>query len=284
MNIENLINTINKKNAELDKFVSDSMNPNSIFDLNQFCHSFPTVLGNYSKENQPTHNFFRKNRITDNNQALMKVLSREKESLKFKYSNNKITPEFNFFEKEYDSKNLIFSNDIVWNGQIQSFTGWKNILERVGEFGYNKRRFESDGFSNTPLVLTQTTISPHLLSKQNEHILPILFEEYQCPMMLLCSQALLNLLSFNQTSGIVVDLGESGTQISPISDGFTQYNNSLYSPLLSGRNMNLIHYYEKVFKHEFLSNDLAKNEISECMAKNFKIFFLYTELYYNYIL
>ncbi len=74
----------------------------------------------------------------------------------------------------------------------------------------------------------------------------ILFEEYKCPLLLICSQALLNLFSFNQLSGTVVDLGESGTQISSVIDGYTQYNDCIYDSFLSGRNMNLLFYYEKM--------------------------------------
>jgi actin-related protein len=83
------------------------------------------------------------------------------------------------------------------------------------------------------------------LFSQNKKVLEILFEEYKCPQLLICSQALINLISFNQTSGTVVDLGESGTQISSIIDGYTQYYDSVYNSFLSGRNLNLLYYYEK---------------------------------------
>ena len=142
----------------------------------------------------------------------------------------------------------------MWNGKIKDFEGWQNIIERIGEFGYNKHRFSTDLFSNTPIVLTQNTINPDDLFYQNEKILEIMFEEYKCPMLLLCSQAVLNVLGNNQLSGTVVDMGESGTQISTVIDGYTQYNDCIYYPFLSGRNMTLLNNIERNSKSDMFDD------------------------------
>jgi len=236
------------------------INPNTIFDFSEFCHSFPTILGKFSEDNLPTNQYFRQNRNGDLGDNLKKILEEEKNILQSQYSQDKINPIFDFFKKQYDSSNLRFSKDIIWNGQIRDFDGWKNIINRIGEFISNKHRFKEEGFSNTPLILTQAAIDTELLFTQNEKILEIMFEEFQCPRLLICSQALVNLLSYNQYSGTVVDLGESGTQFTTIVDGYTQYHESIYNPFLSGRNMNLLFYYEKFSKKLNYSQD--QNEFS----------------------
>lgn len=187
-------------------------------------------------------------------------------SLSNTIQSNKINPFSDFFNEKFNAnKNLKYESDVIFNGEIQNFSGWRNIIERIGEFGYNKHRFAEEQFSNTPLILTQAALNPEILFSQNEKILEILFEEYKCPQLLICSQALVNLLSFSQTSGTVVDLGESGTQITTVVDGFTQYNDSFYSSFLSGRNFNLIYYFEKMKQQQmrnFGFNDFNENNVT----------------------
>lgn len=184
-------------------------------------------------------------------------------------------PIFDFNKHKFDSeKHLMFPSDIIFNGEVQDFSGWSNIIQRIGEFGNNKHRFAEDLYSHTPIILTQSAINPEILFSQNEKILEILFEEYKCPRLLICSQALINLLSFNQSSGTVVDLGESGTQISTVIDGYTQYNDSIYNSFLSGRYLNLIYYYEKYFTGANNDSNKDMNKKKEIILDDFYLSYL----------
>jgi len=261
-----------EKTQEKTNFI----NPNTIFDISEFCHSFPTILGNFTNESFQFSTFFRKNRTNDFKGKLTKLLqdtANPPSSLSNSNDLQKIKPIFNFNKEKFNAKNTLkFPSDIIFNGEIQDFTGWSNIIERIGEFGYNKHRFADELFSNTPIILTQHALNPEILFSQNEKVLEILFEEYKCPQLLICSQALINLLSFNQTSGTVVDLGESGTQISSIIDGYTQYNDSVYNSFLSGRNLNMLYYYEKFNNNNNNNIENGKDDFKD--LKEFSVGYL----------
>jgi len=191
----------------------------------------------------------RKNRGTENNKNLLNIIEEDIHvfDLKKKLALN---PFFDSFEKKdsdnFLSRNLMFDNkETIWNGIIQDFSAWENIIERVGEYGYYHKKFNEEKFSNTPVVLTQSAINPENLFMQNETIIETMFETYKTPYLLITSQACLNIMSQNTLSGFVVDMGESGTQFTSVIDGFTQYHDSYYNSFLSGRNLNLFHYYEK---------------------------------------
>lgn len=250
----------------------DSINPDHIFEYGEFCHSFPTVLGNLPKYN--TINFMRKNRGSDLNKNLINIIGEEINLFDLRKS-FKINPFNDFFAKKTDenftSKHLMFEKEIIWNGEINDFQKWENLIERVGEFGYNNKKFHEEYFTNTPIVLTQSAINPEILFDQNEKIIETMFETYRTPFLLITSQATLSIMSNNQLSGFVVDMGESGTQFTSVIDGFTQYHDSSYSSFLSGRNLNLLYHYEKQRNKNSKSRDYEDynlNYLQYIIAKN----------------
>jgi hypothetical protein len=198
----------------------------------------------------------RKNRGIKSNENLISYIQ-EEIGLNQRAEKFRINPFIDFFEKredDYLTKNRMFNQEIIFNGIIQDFDGWRNLIERVGEFGYNQKKFNEDLFSNTPVVLTQSAINTEYLFEQNEKIIETMFETYKTPYLLLMSQASLNIMGNNKLNGFVVDMGESGTQFTSVIEGFTQYHDSYFNTMLSGRNLNILHYYEK------MRNSLSKNE------------------------
>lgn len=220
-------------------YESDSLfdvNPNTIFDVDFFIKSFPTILSSIKVDS------YKKN-ITDfkdlySYYTIPTLISKLQQS-----NNNIISSNNNFFSYEFYGEKVnyeIGSNrfpfETIYSGIVYDYQGWRNIIDSIGQSQLGLKYYNS-GFSETPVILTQNSLKFDQLQRQVRMQYEVLFEDFKCPYIMICSQALMNLYSYNQHSGIVVDIGESGTSISTIVNGFTQYDNSIYIPFISGRSI-----------------------------------------------
>ena len=131
-----------------------------------------------------------------------------------------------------------FSFEPIFSGLYNdNFSSFETILNNIGNKIYKEKYFTNEKFKETPLIITQESLPLKILGKQVSKIYEILFENFETNYAILCSNAMLNLFSHNISNGIVVDLGESKTSITPIKNGFALYDNAIRSNFLSGRMM-----------------------------------------------
>ncbi len=209
---------------------------NSVFDTDIFMESFPSLLSRLGLDIN-IENFMRyKEHISKGNFSEILSLPEYEDCHDVNVSViTEMPPLYNL-----DKINTpLYGYEPTYSGIIQEtqFEPFHNILERVGEIRFKKSNFLSHHLTETPLIITQKALPFSLLQNQLKKIYEIAFEEYRTPYLLVCSTAMLNLFSHNLSSGIVVDIGESSTNITAIVDGFTQYESSLNSEYLSGRNV-----------------------------------------------
>ena len=143
--------------------------------------------------------------------------------------------EFSGDKANFSMDSTKFPFESFYSGLIYDYDTWRKTLDIIGQSLNNN--FVSSLFVETPVCITQNSLKFDFLQKQVHEQYQILFEEYKCPFVLICSQGLLNLYSNNSSSGIIVDIGESGTSITTVIDGFTRYESCLYLPFFSGRNI-----------------------------------------------
>ena len=159
-----------------------------------------------------------------------------------------------------------FDHESVWGGQILNWDYWQDVISMVGEMDLKKYNFRNTLFSETPLVITQNSLPYNQKKDQIQKMYELLFEEYKCPYLLICPQALLSLLSHNLSSGIVVDFGESSTSFTCINNGHTQYDNCLTSTFMSGRNLTAL---QAIYKNN-LKLGLTKDKAKESMTLTYE--------------
>lgn len=274
-------------------FNFSEINSNTIFDYNLFMDSFPTLLALASNEQNNDEENFEKIRksfnIKDAND--LKRVFQMKEFKEF--LDKKIDYSFDYFKNEIESKNFEFGYEPVWNGKVNldHIEKWKSLIEKVGECKFQKHRFLSQLYSETPLILTQNSLDFETLKSQVSKICEIAFEEYKCPYLLICSQAMLNLYSHNMTSGIAVDIGESGTNISTIKNGFTKYDSTTNVDFLSGRNIsNLLcldlknsspnsSSYEVTMREYLEAKFIKENNLEKRRVQNLNYIFSFPEVF-----
>lgn len=249
-----------------------NINPNTIFDTEFFIKSFPTILASIKLDN------FQKN-ILDykdifnyyNLDTFISKINYVKPN-QFKLNLNM---NFNGEKSNFDLNSFRFPFEPIYSGIIHDYEGWHTIIDSIGQSQLGLNYFNS-GFSETPIVITQNSLKFDQLQKQVRMQYEVLFEDFKCPYILICSSAITNLFSYNETTGIVVDIGESGTTISTVVNGFTQYDNSIHIPFISGRSisamMALTHKNDK--KEDDLINfqDITKQyslEYSEYLEAKF---------------
>lgn len=216
----------NKLNKDQQDFLSQ-LNPNNIFENNCFLKTVPTILFNNNIEKL----LFNKNFEIEN--TIKGLLSNTS-------GGNFIDLESDFFSSkcDFNLSSLKLDNELIYSGVINDFNKWENIIDFIGS-DFSKNKYNKELLNSNPLLITQKTLDFYTLQSQTQKQYEILFEKKMCPFSLITSQALMILLSFNQLTGIVVDIGESGTTISVVVDGITQYNNSIHLPIMSGRMMNI---------------------------------------------
>lgn len=167
------------------------------------------------------------------------------------------------------SKNRKWSHEPVYSGKIYSFDKWKYIVESIGKSIYegNKNYFDQELYSETPLIITQDSLPLIDIEKQVQQIYEICFEELKCQNVLICSSAMVNLYSHNISSGLVIDIGESRTCITPIKNGFACYDRAVRSEFFSGRTMTAM---MAQMDQDYKNND-SKELMTEVMYKNYSI-------------
>jgi actin-related protein len=213
------------------------LNSNSLFDYNLFVKDFPTKLGLVHTEFETDDIIMQQKKILKSPYEYRKIL----DNYAYPFSGKTHTFSYDFLNEGYNHKSCLFSDtDIMYAGRINNYEGWSRIMSHIGKVQM-KKSFNNLLFSETPVVISQHCLDFESLKKQVKNIYEIIFEEYKCPYVLICSQAMLNVFSYNLHSGICVDLGESGTQIAPVINGFTQYNNGIHDPYLSGRNITALY-------------------------------------------
>lgn len=109
------------------------------------------------------------------------------------------------------------------DGQINNIESlsalWRNTMKR-------KLKINDDQLENIPMLMTEASfwsnsnIFSGLFSKYREKYASVIFEEFKCPAMYLCKDAVLSSFSHGYKSSIVLDLGASSTRCTPVFDGF----------------------------------------------------------------
>jgi len=202
------------------------LNSNTIFDNNYYVNDLPTCLGLIKGEEGDD--------IVKNYKEYYNINECGKIFSLNEFNDNSLK----FFDFEFGSEiKCSYKNEIIFAGMINNFEGWRSLIRLIGETQMGKYNFITKSFSETPIIITQHALSFNSLKSQVKQIYEILFEEFKCPYVLICSQAILNLFSYNLSSGIVVDIGESGCEVASVLNGFTHYNQTLNCSFLSGRNM-----------------------------------------------
>jgi len=247
-----------RKNGTSENF-SFPLNPNTIFELDIFVDSIPTIIAsslNNNKENSYyITKYLEQMKISDPNESKIKNYELFYEKLRNEFNND---PNLNIdlsllYKSNLSGNNLNqqqiisdfgkFENiDLFWGGLIRSseMENWKDVISTVGKMKLQNHNFLNKSLSETPIILTQKALPYDILKDQNMKIFEILFEEYKCPYAMISSLGVLNAYSQNLDSGIIIDMGESGTNITVVKDGFTMYNDSIFLPFLSGRNINCL--------------------------------------------
>lgn len=209
------------------------------------------------------------NTIFDNKRNIKKI------SIKNFLDENGNTAKFNFSYsgEDQDGQNtdcIKFGNEIYYDGIINDFEKWQSVIEQIGRNELGNSYFNQERFKDTPLIICQDSLPLKKSHLQISEMYERLFENLAPQSVLLCSSAMVNLLSHNLSDGIVVDIGESRTCFTPIRNGFTLYNKALRSNFLSGRTMTALLKYFGIGKNDQRNNDEdAKRSITYEEYKNF---------------
>ncbi len=247
-----------RKNGTSENF-SFPLNPNTIFELDIFVDSIPTIIASSLNNNKENSYYMTKYseqmKISDPTERKIKNYELFCEKLKNEFNNDpNLNIDLSLLYKSSSSGNNLnhqqitsefgkFENiDMFWGGQIRQseLENWKEVISTVGQMKLQNHNFLNKCLSETPIILTQKALPYDILKDQNMKIFEILFEEYKCPYAMISSLGVLNAYSQNIESGIIIDMGESGTNITVVKDGFTMYNDSIFLPFLSGRNINCL--------------------------------------------
>jgi len=95
-----------------------------------------------------------------------------------------------------------------------------DMMERLYEAIYSNPKINVSP-ENQPLLISEPCENP----KENRyHMAEILFEKYKVPSLYIASQPVLSLYSTGKSSGLVVEVGHSVSQIVPIFEGFPLYH------------------------------------------------------------
>ena len=265
-----------KKSGNTDNFAFP-LNPNTIFELDIFIDSIPTLIATYLNNNKENSYYMTKYseqiKISDLTERKIKNYELFCEKIRNEFNDNpNLNIDLSHFSKKTTSGNLnnnhpylsdfgkLENIDLFWGGQIRpsEIDNWRDVISTVGKLKLKSHNFLNKSLSETPIILTQKALPYDILKDQNMKLFEILFEEYKCPYAMISSLGIMNAYSQNIDSGIVIDLGESGTNITVVKDGFTMYNDSLFLPFLSGRNINCL--MASYINEVILNNILVKSE------------------------
>ena len=238
------------------------INPDSVFDCNKYINEFPTILTYFQREEDEDFKKILKWRKKLNPNDIKSLLEKLDKYGEIKKDSNIVA--FHSDEKPadiYSYHSNRFDHEKIWGGVIEDFNYWNEVLALVGEQVLGRQNFVNNSFQETPVIITQNSLPYSQKKNQIQSIYEYLFEERKCPYVLICSQALLNLLSHNLSSGIVLDFGESKTSFTCINNGHTQYDNCLTSNFMSGRNISALRaLYTKINSEENKEEVIVKDK------------------------
>lgn len=104
-------------------------------------------------------------------------------------------------------------------------------MEEIWQYCYEKLKIPS---KNQPIFLIDN--NPLVPVGQREKIAEIFFETFKVPALNLSYQQVLTLYASGRTTGLVVNMGESGVSIVPIYEGFA-VPHSIRHPTITGQNL-----------------------------------------------
>ena len=101
-----------------------------------------------------------------------------------------------------------------------------DLLGRYLRHGFSSSLLSSS--SDQPLVLIERSYNPPPIRQK---CLEVLFEELQVPAAFLARDAVMSCYAVGRSTGTVVDVGHSGTVVTPVYDGFVENRAILRSPV-----------------------------------------------------
>ena len=81
---------------------------------------------------------------------------------------------------------------------------------------------------STPILMVEKSYNPPAIRQK---VTEILFEYFNAPAVFLARDAVLSCYACGRTTGVVVDVGSSGTTVSPVYDGFVESRGIIRSPM-----------------------------------------------------
>lgn len=87
-------------------------------------------------------------------------------------------------------------------------------MENLWSYTFGELKVSS---SEHPVLLTEPLLNPY---SNRERSAEIFFDQFLCPALYICSQALLSLYANAKTTGVILDCGDGVCQCAPAYDGF----------------------------------------------------------------
>ena len=172
------------------------INPNTIYDIELFVKNYPTLLYNLKLNNEKTSDNDGSEILNYGNmESLCDMIPKNQSIIDFNF-------EFHGEKANYDLMSNKFGFEKINSGLIYDPDAFEYIIDSIGktQIGYN---YMSSSYSENPIIMTQKSLRFEQLQKQVRMQYEYLFETFKCPYVLFCSQSLLNLFSYNQTTGVV---------------------------------------------------------------------------------
>jgi actin-related protein len=121
----------------------------------------------------------------------------------------------------------------------------------------------SNDQKNVDLHQHPVLISEHLYTSKadREKMCELMFEKFNAPGIFMSKAGVLSLYSNAKTTGLVVDMGANGTQITPVQDGYVLMMGARVNPL-GGDGLN-----SELFE---LMDVSSKNAIKECISNKYQ--------------
>ncbi|KAL3779635.1 hypothetical protein ACHAWO_011199 [Cyclotella atomus] len=110
----------------------------------------------------------------------------------------------------------------LWEYSFHALSVRGRNKHTVGHHHESSSASSTDANNNTTIdhpILS--SINPHHGTKHHAQLLEILFESLSTPAAYLCPGATLSSFAFGRQSALVVDIGHSGTTVTPVMDGYT---------------------------------------------------------------
>ena len=142
-----------------------------------------------------------------------------------------------YFELSQSREEMKIESIVDGSGLIHD---WK-LLEKMLSFA--QTHYMKLDFKDTPIILAE---KPYNTPKLRHQMCELVFEKLGSPATFLSKDAVLACYACGKTSGLVIDIGASGTVVTPIQDGWAESRNSLRS-IVGGRYMDnyLFHLLKK---------------------------------------